>query len=143
MDIESLAPSAEIVSLLTECGLPVADIHAGSPVSFFGVRRDGLLQGTIGLELFPPVALLRSLAVCPAARKRGLGGQLLAFAEKFARGRGVDTLYLLTTNAGNYFLQRGYTPAVRATAPDAIQKTSQFAALCPATSLLLFRSLQD
>ncbi len=143
MDIEPLAPAAAIVSLLSDCGLPVADIHAGSPLSFFGVRRDGLLQATIGLELYPPVALLRSLAVRPAARKQGLGGQLLAFAESVARGRGVDTLYLLTTNAGDYFLQRGYTPAVRASAPDAIQKTSQFAALCPASSQLLFKSLQD
>jgi amino-acid N-acetyltransferase len=142
MDIEPVCSATDVIALRDECGLPVADIDGGSPVLFFGMRRDGLLQAVIGLELYPPVALLRSLAVRPAARQRGFGGQLVDFAETFARGRGVDALYLLTTTTADYFLQRAYTSVVRSSAPEAIRKTSQFACLCPDSSELLVRSLR-
>lgn len=127
----------DVISLLAECALPVADISAASSVQFFGIRSGGTLAAVVGLELSPPVGLLRSLAVLPSFRGRGFGRALVSFAESVAASHGVETLFLLTTTAPRFFLALGYVPASRGTAPAAIQATSQFASLCPASSSFL------
>lgn len=127
----------DIIPLLEECGLPVADVSSVSPVQFFGVRSGGALAAVVGIELYPPVGLLRSLAVTPSFRGRGFARALVRFAESSAVSQGVETLFLLTTTAERFFLALGYKPASRSTAPVAIQATSQFANLCPASSSFL------
>lgn len=127
----------DVISLLAECALPVEDISASSSVQFFGVRSGGTLAAVVGLELFPPVGLLRSLAVSQSFRGRGFGRALVSFAESVAASHGVETLFLLTTTAAHFFLALGYAPASRGTVPASIQGTSQFATLCPASSSLL------
>lgn len=139
--IEPLHLTDEIIPLLAACALPVADLLPSSPVRFFGIRLQGTLVAVVGLELHPPAALLRSLAVTPAFRGRGHARQLVAFAESFAVEQGVDTLYLLTTTAEAYFLGLGFTPASRSAAPPAIQATSEFSGLCPASSAFLSKQL--
>jgi len=117
--------------------LPVADIASASPVQFFGIRSDGTLAAVVGLELYPPVGLLRSLAVAPPFRGRGFARALVRFAESFAASQGVETLFLLTTTAERFFLALGYLPASRVVAPEAIQATSQFTSFCPDSSAFL------
>jgi amino-acid N-acetyltransferase len=141
MHIEPLTSGSEAVPLLTECGLSVADISGPSPPRFFGVRVDGALVGVVGIELYPPVALLRSLAVAPAFRVRGLGRELVAHAESFCTARGVTTLYLLTVTAEAFFLKLGYLRASRDAAPAAIRATSQFSGLCPCSAAFLSRDI--
>lgn len=131
----------DVVPLLEECGLPVADISPASPVRFFGVRADGKLVAVVGLELFPPAGLLRSLAVAPALRGCGCGRDLVHFAESYAASQGVDTLFLLTTGAERFFLALGYAPASRSAAPAAIRATSQFSSLCPVSSSFMSRQV--
>ena len=133
---------AEVSSLLTACGLPVADIRADAARHFFGVRSDGSLVAVVGLELYPPCGLLRSLAVAPARRGRGLARGLVAYAESYAAARHVETLFLLTTDSAEFFLRLGYLPLSRANAPSAIQATAQFSGLCPATSALLSKNIR-
>jgi amino-acid N-acetyltransferase len=53
--------------------------------------------GLVGLELHGRDALLRSLVVDPNSRTNGIGSQLVEHAENYARARGVDSIYLLTT----------------------------------------------
>lgn len=141
MKIEHLTVMDELKALLTSCDLPVADIHTGSPILFFGMRWKGVLAAVVGLELYRPYGLLRSLAVAPAWRGRGLGQELVAYAESFAAAQGIESVFLLTTSAEKFFLKLGYSPATRDTAPSAIQATAQFAALCPASSALLTKKL--
>lgn len=137
MNIEPLAISDEALALLADCGLRVADLSPSSTHRFFGIRDESALIAMVGLELYPPEGLLRSLAVNPAYQGRGLARQLVAFAESFAACQGVRNLYLLTTTAGDFFLRQGFRPCPRETAPLAIRATSQFSGLCPASSSFL------
>jgi len=140
-NIEPISELEEIKSLLTECGFPVTDISQSEPPYFFGVRSKSGLIAVVGLELFGAVALLRSLAVAPAHRGRGVARQLVAHAESVAASRGIDSLFLLTTTASDFFCKLGFIPASRSAAPPAIQATSQFSSLCPASSAFLRKSV--
>ncbi len=137
MNIEPLSSLDEILSLLTECNLPIADISAASLPQFFGIRDAGSLVAVIGMETYQSVGLIRSLAVSQAFRKRGLARKLVIFLESFAASHGVDSLFLLTTSAEAFFLKLGYSSASRQKAPQAIQATSQFSGLCPSSSAFL------
>ena len=140
-NIKSVSELTEIVPLLGKCGLPVSDIALSQPPLFFGTRSDSSLSAVVGLELLGSVALLRSLAVAPAYRGCGLARELVVYVEHFADSHGVEFLFLLTTTATTFFAQLGYVPTSRSTAPSAIQATSQFSGLCPASSAFLCKSL--
>lgn len=137
MNIEPISSIEEITALLAESALPIADISASSPVQFFGIREGAILVAVVGLELYPPFGLLRSLAVRSAFRKHGLARQLVSFAESWSAGHGVESLFLLTTTADRFFLGLGYSPASRDSAPSAIRASKQFSSLCPASSAFL------
>jgi amino-acid N-acetyltransferase len=137
MNIEPLPSIEEVIPLLAECNLPVADILPSSSLHFFGVRVGGALVAVVCLELYPPLGLLRSLAVAPTFRGRGLARELVAFAESFSAAQSVESLFLLTTTAEGLFLRLGYSPASRSEAASAIQATSQFSSLCPSSSAFL------
>jgi amino-acid N-acetyltransferase len=141
MNIEPLPSIEEVVPLLAECDLPVEDVTPSSSLHFFGARVGGALVAVVGLELYPPFGLLRSLAVAPTFRGRGLARELVAFTESFSAAQGVESLFLLTTTAEAFFLRLGYAPASRNAAPSAIQATSQFSGLCPSSSAFLSRHL--
>lgn len=143
MLIEPLASADEAIPLLLECGLPVEDLSAIASVQFFGIHAENALIGVVGLEAYPPYALLRSLAVTPAFRASGLGRKLVAFAESQAAARGITQLFLLTTTAEKFFLGLGYVPADRAAAPPVIRGTAQFSGLCPASSVFLCKHVGD
>jgi amino-acid N-acetyltransferase len=141
MPIEPISSIEEITALLAENALPIADISAASPLQFFGIRNGGALIAVIGLELYAPFSLLRSLAVRSAFRKRGLARKLVSFAESWSAAQGVASLFLLTTTADQFFLGLGYSPVSRDKAPSAIQATSQFSGLCPASSAFLSKHI--
>lgn len=139
--IEPLSELDVIVPFLADCGLPVSDISQAQAPQFFGIRSGSVLVAVVGLELFGSVGLLRSLAVSPAYRGRGLAQQLVAFIEQLAASRGVDTLFLLTTTAATFFGKLGFEPVSRSAAPPAICATPQFSGLCPASSAFLGKSV--
>lgn len=139
--LRSLAPSPQLATLLASCGLPVSDISAGDASLFVGTFVGDDLVGTVGLQLFPPAALLRSLAVLPSHRSHGVGVTLVRHAEALAAARGVDMLYLLTTSATSFFAKGGYEVVPRSAAPQTIQATTQFSGLCPATSTCMKKRL--
>lgn len=127
--------------LVDSCGLPTADL-AGEPwPSFLGAFAEEKLLATVGLEIYGDTALLRSLAVDPRHRGKGLASRLIAAAEAHARGRGVARLYLLTTTAELFFRSRGYRRVPREEAPEAIRGTREFASLCPQSAAFLLKEL--
>ena len=85
--------------------------------------------------------MLRSLAVEPEHRNSGLGISLVSDAETWAAERGVETLYLLTTTAAQFFARLGYEAVPRFEAPAAIAATAQFSGLCPASSTFMRKVL--
>jgi len=141
LSIDSASLFAEIKQLLSVCELPTADISPSKSLLFFGCHSDAKLVGIVGLEVYGPVALLRSLAVDPAQRKHGLGKSLVDFAEVHAASLCVESLYLLTTTANAFFSRLGYSPASREEAPSSIKATSQFSGLCPASSVFMCKRL--
>ena len=132
--ITPISYSTAVEELLTACDLPVSDLRVGTPVHLFGVQHEGALAGVVGLEQYGRVALLRSLAVDEAVRTRGIGQDLVAYAEAWAAQAGVQEVYLLTTTASAFFARLGYEAVPRSAAPAAIAQTSQFADLCPSSS---------
>ncbi|HEY0847649.1 MAG TPA: arsenic resistance N-acetyltransferase ArsN2 [Noviherbaspirillum sp.] len=141
LPIRPLTPSTDAATLLERCGLPVADLAHCPSLRLFGVFDGPVLQAMVGLEAYPPVALLRSLAVVPERRDAGLGKRLVEFMENHARAEGIEALYLLTTTAAPFFTRLGYDTIARDTAPDAIRTTAQFAGLCPASSTFMVKHL--
>ncbi len=129
-----------VTALLRDAHLPWSDIapHLGSFLVADG--EDGL-AGVVGLEARGPVGLLRSLAVAPAHRKRGLGRLLCQRMLAHARGLGVGDLYLLTLDAAGFFEGVGFRREDRAAVPPAIQSTQEFSALCPVSAVVMHLAL--
>ena len=141
MNIFPRPAESSVKRLLAESDLPVADLTPRLMEHFLGCGSAEVLTGVVGLEIFGPVALLRSLAVAGNHRGSGLGKALVAAAEGYARSRGVEELYLLTTTADRFFERLGYERADREAAPESIRGTSEFSGLCPSSSVFMLRRL--
>lgn len=141
--IEPAPPLDAAVALLDAAGLPCADLSAARLRHFLFCGPREAPTGLVGLEIFDHDALLRSLAVAPAARRSGLGSTLVRHAERHASERGVHSLYLLTLTARGFFETRGYRVVARESCPEVIRATSEFAALCPASAIVMMKTLTD
>lgn len=135
------ADTPAIMALLAEYKLPTADLSPERLHEFLVVRNGGSLDGVIGLEVYGTSGLLRSLAVAPATRGTGLGKLLVSALEERARRRGLRELWLLTTTAADFFAKGGYRVADRASAPEAVQKSAEFASLCPSSAVCMVKAL--
>lgn len=123
--------------LITDAGLSVQDLDTEKLVHFIVARIGDAIVGTVGLEPFGEAALLRSLAVAVKYRKQAIATRLVAAIEKYARSHGVETLYLLTIDAADFFLKESYQLVDRQTAPADVQATEEFRILCPVTAQCL------
>ena len=122
-------------SALSRDGL---DAHVATTL----VARDANgLVGTAALELYGTAALLRSVAVAAEQRGRGLGAALTATALDLARRRGVRTVYLLTETAAEFFPRFGFRPIPRADVDPAVRGSAEFTTACPASALVMARTL--
>ena len=139
--IRGRPPRSTAVALLEAQGLPVSDITEERLDHFFFVSSDGSPTGLVGLELYGTDALLRSLVVAENARGKGLGSKLIDHAEQYAASKGVRSIYLLTTTAEALFKRLGYERIERSNAPPSIERTREFAGLCPASSAFMSKQL--
>ena len=139
--IRERPPHSGVVALLEAEGLPVSDLTESHLEHYFFTGSYGAPSAVVGLELYGPDALLRSLVVSSAARTQGVGTALVRHAEEYAATRQVRALYLLTNTAEVYFEHRGYRRIDRAQAPPAIQSNREFASLCPASSTFMIKRL--
>lgn len=132
---------ASVNRLLSETGLPNADLSEDSMRHFLGLGSPELPEGIVGLEPHGPVALLRSLVVAKGRRGSGLGRALVAAAERHARHLRVREVYLLTTNAQEFFERLGYERVEREGAPESIRATTEFSSVCPSSAVLMRKRL--
>jgi amino-acid N-acetyltransferase len=139
--IRERPPQSGVVALLEAEGLPVADLTETHLEHFFFTGSDGAPSAIVGLELYGPDALLRSLVVSSTARTQGVGSALVLHAEGYAAAHQVRAVYLLTNTAERYFEHRGYRHIDRTQAPPSIQSTREFASLCPANSAFMIKRL--
>lgn len=144
MKIERAKPEfeAQIKQLLAACDLPIEDIRSSLLRHFWVAGEIKSLSGVVGLEIVGKDALLRSLAVAAHARGKGLGKQLTAKAEQHAQNSQVDSLYLLTLTAAEFFKKLGYQVVKREDAPATLQNTTEFQSICPASATCMTKSLK-
>ena len=126
---------AAIKSLLDLCHLP-SDIGEELE-NFFVVSVGGKVVACAGLEVYPPVALVRSLAVDPAQRSRGFGANLLAKVVGRAKELGLTEIYGLTTTAQPFLQAHGFALADKSEAPANLLSSTQFKTECPTSASLL------
>jgi amino-acid N-acetyltransferase len=128
-----------IEQLLTTANLPLAGVAETLP-GFVVAEFDGAIVGTAALEVCCDDALLRSVAVAPEWRSRGLGRALVTRVIADAEARGLRALYLLTTTAEHYFPSFGFRQITRDEVPADVRATEEFQSACPASAVVLCRN---
>lgn len=68
----------------------------------------GAISGVVGVETIVDAAVIRSLAVAEAMRRRGIGAALVNAARKAAHTRGARRLYALGRRGEDYLLRFGF-----------------------------------
>ena len=134
----------EIIRLLSEANLPTEDLTPDKLKNFLVARgKGGSVIGTIGVEPYHDIGLLRSLIVDPSHRGRGLGKQLVCELYSFAERKGIKVLFLLTTTAADFFKKLGYEVTQRSLVPAPIADTEEYKNICPVSAICLLKSLES
>lgn len=137
-EIPGTAP--DLAEALAAAGLPIDDL--AEPGRRFFRFADALGPiGFIGWEATGEAALLRSLVVVPARRGQGWSPVLLDWALKRMAEDNIGDAWLLTTTIPDLAAKAGFAPVARDRAPPVIRDSRQFRGLCPATAILMQRSL--
>ncbi|UCG07439.1 MAG: GNAT family N-acetyltransferase [Desulfobacterales bacterium] len=132
----------KVLDLLSGAGLPVEDLTNEKMINFMVAKgQDDCIIGVVGVEMYQETGLLRSLAVHPTYREKGIGRRLTRKIESFARHNGIKILYLLTMTAADFFQKIGYEVTQRDEVPESIKKTEEFKSVCPVSAACLFKVL--
>lgn len=126
----TLGDLADIRSLLMACSLPL-DGLAQHWRTFLIARAEGRPIGCGGAEAYPFAALIRSIAVAPEYRGRGVGRKLVRHLLDRLSARGLREFYLLTTDAEPYFQRRGFRRIEWDEVNPQILGSTQFQGACP------------
>jgi amino-acid N-acetyltransferase len=129
-----------IIELLKAEKLPVADLP-GNLDHFFVATIDGEIIGALGLELYPPFGLLRSMVVLKDHRNQKIAAALVQALENHAIDLKVSSIYLLTETASTYFDKWNYQRIERSEVPDAIKQSTEFSSVCPVSAIVMKKSL--
>jgi arsenate reductase len=132
---------ASLRAALREASLPADDLEEPGRTFFACRSLRGELLGFAGFERFSNDVLIRSLVVSPDARGKGTGGDLLSLLLRRAFDEGARRAWLLTNSAASFFQKAGFKVIPREQAPGAILATRQAAGLCPASAVLLSRTI--
>jgi len=130
----------EILALLETCQLPKEGLAAHLATTLVA-RSGNEVVGCSALELYQELALLRSVAVKPSFRKRGIALKLTRAALDLAKRYQVTNVYLLTETASTFFSKIGFVHVPRSDVPENIQRSAEFATLCPETATVMTMSL--
>lgn len=126
-----------VEATLRDSELPLDGLQEQFGDGYAVAEAEGRIIGVEGIEVHGDDGLLRSAAVVSDWRGRGVGDALTRDRISWARRRGLRSIYLLTTTAGDYFPRFGFAPVDRDQAPEAVRKSREFADACPATALFM------
>ena len=129
-----------VISLLKNVSLPIEDIHLHFN-NFLVLEIEGNIVGTIGMEVYDEIALLRSLAVSKTFQKKGLGQKLYLKLFEKIKAMGISEIYLLTETAEEFFSKQGFQKVLRDSTPLQIQQSYEFTTLCPSTAVCMCKKL--
>jgi len=125
--------------LLVAAELPLDGLDEQFGEGYAIAECGGVAIGVEGIEVYGDAGLLRSAAVQPAWRGRGVGDALTQDRLSWAVTRGLREVWLLTTTAADSFPRFGFQRASRHDAPAALQRSREFAEACPATAIAMRR----
>lgn len=126
----------QVEELLKNSELPIGGVREALP-TFLVAEADGRVIGTVGMEYCGDYGLLRSTAVHPGWRSRGVARRLVEQIIAEAESRGTRALYLLTTTAESYFPSFGFQRTTRDAVPDEIRATAEFRGACPDSATVM------
>ena len=89
--------------------------------NFFVFEVDGNLAACVALHHFPKekMAEMACVYVAEQYENKGIGSRLMKYVEDQARAAGAETLFCLSTQAVNYFVQKGgYRPGTAKDLPN-------------------------
>lgn len=116
----------KLAELLRACELPCEGLKENLETTLVA-RADGEIVGSAAIESHPgEVGILRSVAVSPQLRSRGLGVLLTTRALDLARSLGLREVLLLTNTAEPFFARFGFQPIDRRDAPAIVQTSTEF-----------------
>ncbi|MDY6942136.1 MAG: amino-acid N-acetyltransferase [Pseudomonadota bacterium] len=81
--------------------------------NFAVMERDGVIVACAALYGYPPepIGEIACVAVHADYRQSGRGRDLLEFLAGIARERGIERLFVLTTQTAHWFVEQGFQPA--------------------------------
>ncbi len=129
-----------VQKLLSEAGLPHEDIVKHLK-DFLLAKQDGMIIGTVGLEVLGELGLLRSLAVAGEHRGKRIGNILHESMISYACRQGIKQIYALTLTIEGFLQQRGFYRIARDDAPQPLKETGEFKSLCPVSAICMTRKL--
>ena len=143
LDLEPVPPNApDFIAALEADKLPTDDLGESGRL-FFRLKRDGIVVGFGGIELYGGTLLLRSIVVLPHARGQGIGRRITESLLEHAAVLGARDAYLLTTSAALYFeanrIQANPTRCSSARDP----RDTAASSLCPSTATFFTRPVSD
>jgi len=132
-----------MLDLLRSADLPTEGVVESLADYWVALEEPDGVVGLIGLEIHGPDGLLRSLVVHPDQRRRGLAARLCS--ELFGRARAelLRAVYLLTTDAAEYFTRHGFASVERSDVPVGIRESQEFSTLCPVSAVVMRLSLSS
>jgi N-acetylglutamate synthase-like GNAT family acetyltransferase len=138
----SEADGPSMLQLLREAGLPIDGLADHLRTAL--VARDGaVIVGCAAVEVHAGGALLRSVAVAPAARGRHVGERLTEEAVTLARSLRAPAVHLLTTTAESYFARFGFAEIARERVPIGVRQSVEFRSACPASAIVMWKALNE
>lgn len=135
--VESEKELESLKQFLRGNNLPAEDLSLSNSLFLAFYNTHEVLVGSGGLEFYDNLALLRSLAVSQELRGQQLGKEIVEKLLTEARNRNAHEVYLLTQTASFFFQKLGFKPIERSQVPAAIQKSSEFASVCPTSAEVL------
>jgi len=131
-----------VKALLGQCDLPMegAAEHLGNFLLAFDGER---MIACAGLEYYGNAALLRSVAVQPGNRGRGVGKALVTQLLAMTAQRNIENVALLSTTAADYFPRMGFTAVARDSLPHGVMASAEFKGACPDTATAMMLRLPE
>jgi len=127
-------------TLLKENDLCYADIPKDN-LDVFKVLDNNVIAGYLGLEHYGSDAVLRAVVIKDNFRGQNLGRKMILLGIDAARNKGIESLYLLTLTAKDFFSKLGFKVMVRTDVPEAVGKSEEFLNFCPDTATCMMLSL--
>ncbi|MFZ8757605.1 GNAT family N-acetyltransferase [Microbacterium sp. HMH0099] len=118
---------SDLREFLSAADLTLSGLGAPGVRLWVALDEGDRIIGSTGFELSDDGrhALIRSVAVDPAHRSRGMGGDLARFALARATDAGARTAWLFSRRSGPFWRSLGFSPAERDTLAEVLADTQQ------------------